>query len=734
MKRTLILTFICVLIASLVVGCGKQQEQEELITYSERTSYQETHLNLNVCYERATTNNDMIYGLYYKEKEPVIAYQNKQTGEIEKEIRLDRSLTIESMQADQFGNLYFVAEKDRFHKVYMINESDECVELSDICFDMEGEHPKGEAKGIYMDDQDNYYVWWSVAIPIETLFPEDGRKDGYVLVDQIYVLDNQFREVGCVQVPQFQGTRLLNFQLGQGGSALMLVRDENGIYTQKLTLEADNEEEKFYLDGVDYNNIPELFAASDQGMLYCHNGKLYEYNFETRVQEELLNLSTYGLLMEDLLYIGKNGEVLEIIDNYKEWGISEYTTLIPGVSNRKVLTLGVMMQSSKMQSIVAAFNRYSKDYTVDIVEYYNEAEEYTSAAEKLKLDIISGKAPDIIDVSAVDSSVFSSKGALVDLYSLMGQDEEFSKDRLMSSVIKAYETDGHLYALAPAFHLVTMWGNNDIIQDKAGVSLQELMNVLSAAGKSLNAIWGFSADEPVLTTLCTFGMDEFIDWDNKSCDFTGEYFCDVLRFVKNYSGAYTGSQSKGIQEGAIAMTTGMIDSVASYQITKELYGKDVAFIGYPTNSGSGTAVTFRELQLAINANKEYVEGAWEFVKFYILNGYQQEGFPVEKNQFEAIMSLAMQSEYFVDENGKTYEEEKGWYSDKDARISVYKASEEDVIAVRNLVDSVTNKFEYDIAIMQIISEEAEGYLQGDKSLEEVTKIIQNRVALYLSEN
>lgn len=728
MKKVFVVISMLILFGCCMHGCGKKQEQEVINTEKNRVCYREEHISLNVRYELAVIKNDTIYGLCYKENVPVILCQNKQTAEIENEIFVDPSLEVVNIQADAHGEIYFTAKKDGVYRICTINDEKECIELTDWCFDEEG-----VPKGIYIGDQDDIYVWWEAMIPIEKLFPEDGRKDGYVVVDQIYALDNQFNVRYCRQIPQFQGTQLIDFYLAQEGEGLLLVNDENGIYTQQMTPE-DNEEEKCYLDAFHYEEGQKLFSVSDKGMLYCCGGELYEYDVQTNMQTQLLNLSTYGLITEDLLYIAKKGDTIELIDTYEEWDRSEYTTLNPGESDRQVLTLGIMLQTSDIQRVVAAFNRYNKDYIVDIVEYYNEAYGYTEAADRMKLDVISGKAPDVMDMSGVDASVFSSKGALVDLYALMEQDEEFSKERLISSVRKAYETDGHLYCIAPAFHLVTAWGSNEVLQGKTGVSLQELKGILKEYGKDLNAVWGFSADEPVLTTLCTFGINEFIDWDSRDCDFTGTYFRDVLEFVKEYDNPYPESQSKGIREGNVVITTGMIDSVAAYQSAKQLYGEDVTFIGYPTNGGSGTAAAFRGAPLAINARKEHIEGAWEFVKYYITNGYSQGGFPVEVYQFEAALSLAKQPDVLVDVEGATFEVPKIVYSDADTKILIYEASEEDVEGVRKLVDSVSNKFEYDVPVMQIITEEAEAYLKGDKTQEEVAEIIQNRVKLYLSEN
>ena len=54
--------------------------------------------------------------------------------------------------------------------------------------------------------------------------------------------------------------------------------------------------------------------------------------------------------------------------------------------------------------------------------------------------------------------------------------------------------------------------------------------------------------------------------------------------------------------------------------------------------------------------------------------------------------------------------------------------------MRKLIDSAENKFEYNTEILGIIDEETEAYFVGQKDLDSVTDVIQNRVQLYLQEN
>ena len=117
----------------------------------------------------------------------------------------------------------------------------------------------------------------------------------------------------------------------------------------------------------------------------------------------------------------------------------------------------------------------------------------------------------------------------------------------------------------------------------------------------------------------------------------------------------------------------------------------------------------------------------------IQNGYDGTGFPIEKEQFETVLSESL-NEVTVNENGELRAIAKKSYIEKDiVSIQIYQCRPEDVAAIRALVDSVSDKFRYNVHIQKIIDEEAEAYMQNQKALEEVCSIIQRRVQLYLDE-
>lgn len=58
------------------------------------------------------------------------------------------------------------------------------------------------------------------------------------------------------------------------------------------------------------------------------------------------------------------------------------------------------MRKTKCRIIpaVAEFNRHSDEYRVEIMDYVDQEGDYEDALERLKLDVVTGKAPDLITV------------------------------------------------------------------------------------------------------------------------------------------------------------------------------------------------------------------------------------------------------------------------------------------------------------------------------------------------
>ena len=656
---------------------------------TEEPSWKEQHLSLEKQYQLASVTADKIYGFCEENGEPLIVCQDKASGEIVQQVTLPGIVSVQSMDVDEEGNVYIVGiAEDGQSEFWKIDTEGNCSPVGEIVLEGTENAQFIEPKGFYVDHQGYFYAWYEMGVPVAEVL-EDVTEE-----------------------------------------------DAEGIYLQEMDIEQEKLSEVIRLeDDLELTMETAIVTTLENGFLFCQGSELYEYDYTTKEKSKLLNFASVGVYASDILYLKFYDQQIEMIDSYGEEKNTEYTLLEKGESEKTILTLGVMSMenASVLEKIVTEYNRSHEEIRIDVTSYYNEQIGFDAGVEQLKLDVIRGEAPDIIDVSSLDYRVFADKGVFADLYEFMQNDSECGSDKMISSVLNAYERNGSLYSISPSFQLYSMWGNDEVLQGRQGVTLAELMQILENNGKTINAIYGFSADEPVLTTLCTFGMDEFVDWDNGTCEFTGEYFKELLAFAKEYDPDFSeGGLSQNIRNGNIVLSVGLITSVADYQIQSELYGGKLSFVGYPTAGGSGTAVSFRGNELAINAKAENQEVAWEFVKYYLLNGYTGEGFPVVTAQFDKVMAESMEPTMITSVEG-TYEVAKGTYQGKGTYIEVFTATQADVEAVKKLVEEADNRYEYNTEILNIITEEAEGYFVGQKDLEQTTEIIQNRVQLYLQE-
>ncbi len=731
---------VCVMVF-FITGCGKTDNHINMgqeITENNGLSWQASYSQLENQYVLALVT-EHLYGCYVKDDQILIDIMNKQDTSMKETLTLSDASFIAGMASDQKGNVYLLGNKGESTGLWRIDTEGNLQDYVEM--DLENTEKTCDLfmKGIYADQNGYLFVWCEMLVP-ETEMVEGRESEVWHWEDCVYVKDGQLGTIFYEKIADTGGTDVLNFQIGTDGRPVFIVKDSDGVYMQEIDVAQKGRKDVVrlkksgeFLD-TDYIDSLENIVPIDNGFLYCQNNELFKYNYNMQKAEKILNLSTYGILSSDILFLRQMGETIEIIDNHGDSGYSEFISFAWGKTEKRIVTLGSTLMLPDLKKVAAEFNRYSNEYRIEIVDYVTQEGNYEDAIEQLKLDVISGTAPDIITVEGIDYSVLSDKGVLADLYDFMKEDEECSKDMLVQSVAEAYEDQGHLYSISPSFQLHSMWGYGDVIRGQSGITFEELFRMLENSGKDLNSIAGFSADEPVLTRLCTVSMDEFIDWENGACDFEGDYFKKVISFAKEYTGNYTGgAYSERIGKREVVMSAGIIASVADYQIQKELYGENVAFVGYPVAAGSGTAVGFRGSVVAINDQKEDKTGAWEFVKFYLMHGYDGQGFPLVQEQFNQVMDAAMVDDYSVNEEEGTEKNPKAYYSDGGADIFVYAAAKKDIDIVMELVESAENRCESNLTIQNIINEEAEGYFSEQVDLDSTVKKIQNRVTLFLQE-
>lgn len=755
-KATISLFLISFMISLFMTGCGKDEQAR--ISVGQQSTAQNTgqnteqstetgmeqgtdatiqwnasHFPMPEQYEAATVADGKIYACRYGENGLVISVFTTDSIEQTGSYEIPGVTELKSISVDVLEQICIFGSTEDGDTLWQISPDGSISTIEDIEVEDLGEWPS--LKNFYADSNGFYYLWYGMDVPCSEVY-EDGEKDVYTLLDRIYVKDQQMNTIVYEQIPDSNNNKLVSLIFDENGIPMLLARDEDGYYMRRVrTTEGEQyEPSRLEINEDEFRSLENssIIAYTQNGLLYTQEGSLHLYHTSDSQDEKLLELAGVGILEEDIIYLGMRDSKIEIIDNYKGFQQSEYTAVEAGENQRTQLTLGIMQLDPEMMKIIASFNRYQNEVAIEPVLYYTN-QDYEAGIEKMNLEIIQGKAPDLICVDGLNYDSLANMGAFTDLHTFMQQDTELDAGMLVSSVLHVYEVDGHLYTIAPAFRIYTMWGAGSMIEGRKGISVEEMMQMLRDHGGDINSIYGFSADESVLTTLCAFHMDKFVNWEEGTCDFTGTEFQQVVRFVKEYKGKIHESLYTDIQNGSILLELGLISSVEDYRLASEIYGENIQFIGCPTEQGTGSAVFFSGDKMAVNSGSKYQDEAWEFMKFFIQNGYNNTGFPLMREQFDQYLNESMKEET-VTEDGVTSQVARARYHEPNViDIMVVKCEPEDVEAVRELVDSVSVKFQYHTEIQKIIEEEVGAYLHDQKSMEEVCSIIQNRVQLYLNE-
>ena len=158
-------------------------------------------------------------------------------------------------------------------------------------------------------------------------------------------------------------------------------------------------------------------------------------------------------------------------------------------------------------------------------------------------------------------------------------------------------------------------------------------------------------------------------------------------------------------------------STEEFLLLQQQYGSASSWKGYPSLSGEPYHKMSSQLRLSMNSASKNKEGAWAFLEFLLSRENQERSrllasFPVRKDSFEQYIRTPSQ----------TAEPKE-----------IDAAAQDTALLMETIQASHMDNRNIDDDVFRIVCEESEAFFAGDKTVEEVTGLIQNRVQLYLSE-
>ena len=413
------------------------------------------------------------------------------------------------------------------------------------------------------------------------------------------------------------------------------------------------------------------------------------------------------------------------------------------LGEKKIVSLYVWSMNSDIEKVVMDFNSKSTAYRVEITDY---TEKYPDEPlTHLNSDIIIGNLPDIILLDAYSMPVESyiSKGLLANLYDFMDSDEAFNRADYLESYFKAYEVDGKLYELSPEFVINTIVGKTSNVGKNQGWTMNEFIS-FADANSDRNIFSGIYNKGNILTFFINSCCGGYFNSKTGECRFDSEDFIGLLEFCNRFPNETPENYYDTIdmneyetqwRTGSTLLDFGFISDFTSLRRDEAVtFGEPVTVKGFPSEDGSGLSFNNYGIELAITAKAANGEGAWEFLKYFLSDEYQDKSnmFPIKLSALEKKAEASKERPFFTDENGDKVYTDTETIGGQEVTVGVN--TDEDIRRVMDMINSADSTWNYDSKIAVIVTEEADAYFAGQKSAKEAAEIIQNRVSNYIAEN
>ena len=563
--------------------------------------------------------------------------------------------------------------------------------------------------------------------------------DNYILFDknenifmknyeEIKIIDKDMNEILSKHFTDTFVQGVVNLKDGDIAVVTETIKKEHGEDTTLYIIGTDTYEIKKEIrleKRVMSNSL--MNSMGDYDFLYGTESEIFGYNIANETSTKIVDIDRSGI------YLGKFSSI-NMVDtntlivgstNNEETDIENMSAIFTKYSNEgvpddkdvKVITYATISDISNMKKEILEFNKSQDDYMIKMVNYREESD----SREKLSADIDSGNYPDIYEISGGLGDISMNQALewelFEDLTPYIEGDEEIDMEDIIPSVRSAMNIDDKCYFLSSSFNLYTLVGKKSDVGIEPGWSYEEMKEY--CLSKDNPQLFNRNSKTDILNNLLIGCGYDFIDWKNGESKFDNTYFKDILEIANIGSKDNPDqvlekpsvSKSEDFLEGRRLFVDGDI-KLASMVSINELFKGDYTIKGYPSSENSGTFIELPSM-VAISSHSKNKDVAWEFVRRLLTKEYQESNYdptrgePTRKDVYEE------KCETFRTENPGV---------------------DEEIELFNDAVENASGLWSNDEKIQYIIDDEAAAYFAGEKTVDEVAKIIEEKVNAYINEN
>lgn len=534
----------------------------------------------------------------------------------------------------------------------------------------------------------------------------------------------------------------------QDGRIILLIGNTDYIRLAELNPDTGEVTEKTLADMGE--SVPVYIAAGENGLLVLDEEGVWEVDTEGQPRFCAMSFegTSYSLasLPEDFRIL-EGGQLQILVD-----GVSQTLQLVDIRQSRTLITLAGTAFDFWIHDWAEQFNKENQEYYVVIEKpaFDLTMQSENEFVERMGVEIATGGGPDIICGGMLtDAYGLIEKGGLVDLTPYMEAAGMKAEDYFPATFNHWRYGDG-------IYGAITWLDPRGMAMSQAVLSggvapkdVESLVNDLYHFPEKARASQ-YSSANSILAIFLKYSKSlcKTVDWENGSCDFSGELFAKILEICKRYGD----NRNEEVPEIWVSMDD---NTLYIRDTAEELLGMGMVPVWYMFDEGCYPVINPYKI-MGINSNSPNKEGAWAFLSYILSEEVQLEtarhcydnvlvyGYPASRTAFETVaaeelaegsigttkMSNGVVNPFY--KAGQQEIRDLNW--DADAYHALYDLTEADVEEVRWILENAKPQPIYTEAVVEIVREEAGAYFAGDKSIEQVCKVIQNRVQLYLEEH
>ena len=589
--------------------------------------------------------------------------------------------------------------------------------------DVSMEYARG---GAFLDQDGNYYYW--------------AKNQG-----SIVKVDSSGEQLFSRQLSDFNifGIEKL-CQLGDGSLYAKCVESNEGTLKYILCrLDLATGEIAKVDEDISEMDFTTYMAAGEDCPLYMTSKEIRKINAEKGTQEvawSFVGTSYTGEYNADYpvwdFRIREDGSLVLLeagnsVNTRGADGMIRILRKVPVGDGKKVVVLrGTYLYNDQwLKQCARYFNEQNETWYVMLEECQYSDMFWEDYARQTSVEIASGDGPDILYGHVLGDYAYGiyKQDGFADLAPYL-EASGLSKEDFFPCVFGYWQDGEKIYGVSLN---VSFWNTGygsilldaGILEENREPDIQILMDALLA--RKEDAVFMEKVDSQGLLERFLIGSEDLwgrVAWKEGTCDFGTDLFAELLEAAKRYG-------VKGWDDVRPALAESENYSVYQYLDEVLLKEKGKVKAGIWFDDGC-YARACPDRVMTVNANSDQKEGAWEFIKFILEERQMMQleacRYPASKKAFDAMMA-SEKAKGLYEDGGELYVK---W---EDKTFYYYPLNDERINELREVAESARFTPIRTQPILDIVYEEASGYFNGTKSIDEVITVINSRVQVCLDE-